>query len=135
MSNDAVFEAEMRLDFLNEVTILLDDCEESYLKIEDPSCRVEELAKIFRAVHSMKGAATLSYPLKIHAPALGPLNCLFNTAHEFGLLLLKADFDTNQLEDIFQILSQTYPTSNFKVMIDALKKTFSLELRLSLEYE
>ena len=56
MSDDANFDEEIKRDFLDEVTGLLDECEESYLKLEDPSCRVEELGKIFRAVHSMKGA-------------------------------------------------------------------------------
>jgi len=56
MTEDEIFEEEIKRDFLNEVTGFLDECEESYLKLEDESCRVEELGKIFRAVHSMKGA-------------------------------------------------------------------------------
>ena len=56
--DDARFEEEVRQDFFTEVTGLLDECEESYLKLEDPSCRVEELGRIFRAVHSMKGAGS-----------------------------------------------------------------------------
>ncbi len=46
---------ELQRDFLGEVTFLLDQCEESYLKLETPELRDEELGKIFRMAHSMKG--------------------------------------------------------------------------------
>lgn len=46
---------ELQRDFLGEVTFLLEQCEESYLKLENPELREEELGKIFRMAHSMKG--------------------------------------------------------------------------------
>ena len=46
----------IRKDFLEETTHLLDSCEESYLRLEKPECRDEELAIIFRLAHSIKGA-------------------------------------------------------------------------------
>jgi two-component system chemotaxis sensor kinase CheA len=49
------FMAELQGDFLNEVTFQLEQCEESYLKLEDPAVRAEELGKIFRLAHSLKG--------------------------------------------------------------------------------
>ena len=58
MDDDSSFDEEIKREFLDEVTGLLEECEESYLKLEDPSCRVEELGKIFRVVHSMKGAGS-----------------------------------------------------------------------------
>lgn len=46
---------EIKKDFLNEVTFDLDQAEESYLKLENPEQRDEELTKIFRLAHSLKG--------------------------------------------------------------------------------
>lgn len=46
----------LQKEFLEEMSFLLEACEESYLKLEDPACRPEELGKIFRLAHSMKGA-------------------------------------------------------------------------------
>ncbi len=46
---------ELQRDFLGEVTFLLEQCEESYLRLENPELREEELGKIFRMAHSMKG--------------------------------------------------------------------------------
>lgn len=56
IGNDQDFIAEVRRDFLEETTFLLDQCEESYLNLEKPEGRSEELGKIFRLAHSMKGA-------------------------------------------------------------------------------
>ncbi len=53
---DAAFLEELQKDFLEEITFLLEDCESSYLKLENPQCRKEELGKIFRLAHSLKGA-------------------------------------------------------------------------------
>ncbi len=55
MSNNNDFILELRKDFLEEAAFLLEQCEESYLKLEQPELRTEELAKIFRLAHSMKG--------------------------------------------------------------------------------
>ncbi len=56
MSEDQDFLKELQKEFLDELQFLLEACEESYLKIENPEIRVEELAKIFRLAHSIKGA-------------------------------------------------------------------------------
>ncbi len=56
MSDDQDFLRELQKEFLDELQFLLEACEESYLKIENPDVRVEELAKIFRLAHSIKGA-------------------------------------------------------------------------------
>ncbi len=50
------FMQQLRVEFLDEVTFLIEQCEESYLKIENPEARAEELDKIFRMAHSIKGA-------------------------------------------------------------------------------
>lgn len=56
MTDDQEFLEQLQKEFLDEVTFLLEQCEESYLHLEDPVCRNEELGKIFRLAHSMKGA-------------------------------------------------------------------------------
>jgi two-component system, chemotaxis family, sensor kinase CheA len=56
VSTDDDFLIELQKEFLDELTFLLEQCEESYMKIEQPEARAEELAKIFRLAHSMKGA-------------------------------------------------------------------------------
>ncbi len=58
MSDDQEFMKELQREFLDEAVFLIDQCEESYLKLEDVSLRAEELAKIFRLAHSLKGAGT-----------------------------------------------------------------------------
>ncbi len=55
LSEDQEFLESLRKDFLDEVTFLLETCEESFLKLEDPQVRPDELGKIFRLAHSMKG--------------------------------------------------------------------------------
>lgn len=49
------FMAELQADFLREVSFQLEQCEGSYLKLENPEVRVEELGKIFMLAHSLKG--------------------------------------------------------------------------------
>lgn len=53
---DQSFIEEIQRDFLDETSFLLEQCEESYLKLDRPENRSEELGKIFRLAHSMKGA-------------------------------------------------------------------------------
>ncbi|MEN9722544.1 MAG: hypothetical protein RJB38_530 [Pseudomonadota bacterium] len=81
-SNDQDFMEELRRDFLTEVSFLLEQCEESYLKLENPDLRQEELGKIFRLAHSLKGTGA----------AVG-FTDLAHFAHrvEDGLTLLRAD--------------------------------------------
>lgn len=57
--NEQDFLQELRKDFLDEATYLLEQCEESYLKLEDPAHRAEELARIFRLAHSIKGGSAV----------------------------------------------------------------------------
>lgn len=56
MAEDQDFMEKLRIEFLDEVTFLLEDCDECYLKLEDADIRSEQLDKIFRLAHSMKGA-------------------------------------------------------------------------------
>jgi len=56
MIEDPEFLKELQKEFLDEVTYLLEQCEESYLKLEHPEHRATELSNIFRLAHSMKGA-------------------------------------------------------------------------------
>ncbi len=56
MSSDQDFLEVLQKEFLDEVTFLLEQCEESYLNLDQPEHREEELGKIFRMAHSMKGA-------------------------------------------------------------------------------
>jgi two-component system, chemotaxis family, sensor kinase CheA len=58
VSDDSEFLRELQKEFLDELQFLLEACEESYMKIENPDVRVEELAKIFRLAHSIKGAGS-----------------------------------------------------------------------------
>jgi two-component system chemotaxis sensor kinase CheA len=55
MSQDD-FLLQIQKEFLEEATFFLNECEESYLKLEDPSVRVDEINKIFRLAHTLKGA-------------------------------------------------------------------------------
>lgn len=56
MSSDDDFMKELQQEFLDQMVFMLDECEESYLKLEKPSTRPEELTKIFRLAHSIKGS-------------------------------------------------------------------------------
>lgn len=56
--NDKIFMEELQRDFLDEASFLVEQCEESYLKLEKPENRREELSKIFRLAHSLKGAGS-----------------------------------------------------------------------------
>lgn len=58
MSMDAEFMEQLRKEFLDEAVFMIEQCEESYLKLEHPECRVVELDKIFRLAHSLKGAGS-----------------------------------------------------------------------------
>ena len=53
------FIIQLRKEFLDEVSFLLEQCEESYLKLENPTLRTEELTNIFRLAHSIKGSGTV----------------------------------------------------------------------------
>lgn len=45
-----------RAEFLEETMYLIEQCEESFLKLEDPTTRSKELDHIFRAAHTIKGS-------------------------------------------------------------------------------
>ncbi len=53
---DEAFMQELRREFLNEASFLLEECEASYLSLDRVEGRGEELGKIFRCAHSLKGA-------------------------------------------------------------------------------
>lgn len=57
MSEDDDFLQEIRKDYLDEVTFLLEECEESFLNLEKNAANAEELSKLFRMAHSVKGGA------------------------------------------------------------------------------
>ncbi len=60
--DDSNFFKELQAEFLNEAIFLIEQCEESYLNLEKPENRKEELGKIFRLAHSLKGAgASVGY--------------------------------------------------------------------------
>lgn len=48
---------ELEKQFIEEIGFMLEECEESFLKMEDPNARSEELVRIFRVAHSIKGSA------------------------------------------------------------------------------
>ncbi len=48
---------ELQEQFIDEIGFMLDDCEESFLKLENIEKRPEELTKIFRLAHCIKGSA------------------------------------------------------------------------------
>ena len=52
--DDTNFFKELQAEFLNEAVFLIEQCEESYLNLEKPENRKEELGKIFRLAHSLR---------------------------------------------------------------------------------
>jgi two-component system chemotaxis sensor kinase CheA len=48
---------ELIKEFLDESFFMLDECEEAFLKLDDESNRKEELARIFRVAHTIKGTS------------------------------------------------------------------------------
>jgi two-component system chemotaxis sensor kinase CheA len=56
MSDDSFF-AELQMDFLNESAFLLEQYEESMMKLENSENPVQDLTDIFRVAHSVKGGA------------------------------------------------------------------------------
>lgn len=54
--DDAKIMEQLKKDFVDEITFMLESCEESYLKLEQPELRAEEIDKIFRLAHSIKGS-------------------------------------------------------------------------------
>lgn len=59
MSDDVFrFEVDdLQREFLEELRFMLDSVEESFLKLDAPQTRQQELTNIFRVLHSIKGAA------------------------------------------------------------------------------
>lgn len=80
-NDDESFIAGLRKEFCDEVSFFLEQSEESYLLLEQPENRAEELTKIFRVVHNIKGTSA----------AVGFVD-LCNFAHEVEncLTLLRA---------------------------------------------
>lgn len=58
MIDDDDFLEELRREFLAEATSLLEQWEESFLKLEDTDNKEEELTTIFRVAHSLKGTSS-----------------------------------------------------------------------------
>lgn len=53
---DDAFVEELKQEFLTEVSFLIEECEASFLKLDKPEHREEELKNIFRLAHSIKGS-------------------------------------------------------------------------------
>lgn len=103
------FIAELQREFLDEVTFLLEQCEESYLKLENPDCRAEELTKIFRLAHSIKGTGA----------AVG-IEDLAGFAHKVEDLLSILRNDPSQVTpEIISLLLKA--GDQFKVRVEMLK--------------
>jgi len=51
------FLKKLRDDFVDEARYLLDQCEECFLNLKNSSSRSDELAKIFRVAHTIKGSS------------------------------------------------------------------------------
>ncbi|MCB0403954.1 MAG: chemotaxis protein CheA [Bdellovibrionales bacterium] len=56
-SDDKAFFEELKREFLSEASFLLEQCDESCLKLDDEGLRQEALDEIFRVFHSVKGGA------------------------------------------------------------------------------
>lgn len=57
MNDFAEFMERARLEFLDEATFLIEQMEESFLKLHDSDNRSSELDEIFRAAHTIKGSS------------------------------------------------------------------------------
>ncbi|MNJ92824.1 Chemotaxis protein CheA [compost metagenome] len=57
MSGDNSFFAELQMDFLNESAFMLEQYEESMIRLENSEDPVSDLTTIFRVAHSVKGGA------------------------------------------------------------------------------
>ncbi len=99
------FVEQLKKEFLDEVTYLLEQCEEAYLKLENPAHRVEELSNIFRVAHSIKGSG-----------AVVGFDDLASFAHvvEDCLTLLRANPDLVSSE-IISLLLQAGDAFKFRV--------------------
>jgi two-component system, chemotaxis family, sensor kinase CheA len=108
-NDQADFVEQLKKEFLDEVTYLLEQCEEAYLKLENPAHRVEELSNIFRVAHSIKGSG-----------AVVGFDDLASFAHvvEDCLTLLRANPDLVNSE-IISLLLQSGDA--FKVRVNMLK--------------
>src|SRR4051812_46970685 len=62
MKDSEEFLQKLRMEYLDEAMFLLEQCEESYLRLDDEANRAKELAHIFRVAHTIKGSgATVGF--------------------------------------------------------------------------
>lgn len=93
--SDEDFLIQIQKEFLEEATFFLSDCEESYLKLEEPESRTEEINKIFRLAHTLKGAGA--------AVGFADLSAFAHKVEDY-LTLLKANTDAIDTEVISLLL-------------------------------
>jgi two-component system chemotaxis sensor kinase CheA len=106
---DEAFMQELRREFLNEASFLLEECEASYLSLDRVDGRGEELGKIFRCAHSLKGAGA----------AVGFLD-LSHFAHAVeDLLSFLRNYPEKITQEITSVLLKTGDA--FKVRVAQLK--------------
>lgn len=94
--SDEDFLVQIQKEFLEEATFFLSDCEESYLKLEDASVRTEEINKIFRLAHTLKGAGA--------AVGFADLSAFAHKVEDY-LTLLKANPDFIDVDVITLLLA------------------------------
>lgn len=98
---------ELQDEFISEVVFLLEQCEEAFLALSDPSEREEQLALIFRLAHSIKGTGS----------AVG-LTDMAQFAHKVEDFLSLLRVDTDQVnEEIISLLLRTGDAFKDKVEI------------------
>ncbi len=135
MSEDQDFLRELQKEFLDELQFLLEACEESYLKIEQPENRADELAKIFRLAHSIKGAgAAVGFnDLSEFAHTLEDCLVILRSRPELvdtetiSILLKSGDAIKKRIEDLRQIPPPAWDISILKAELKAF--TQQLDLR------
>ncbi|MEZ4751989.1 MAG: chemotaxis protein CheA [Bdellovibrionota bacterium] len=109
-SDDKAFFEELKREFLSEASFLLEQCDESCLKLEDEGLRQEALDEIFRIFHSVKGGAAAVGFEDLSRFAHSVENCL-------GILRKSPDLISS---DVTTILFQS--NDALKARIESLKQ-------------
>jgi two-component system chemotaxis sensor kinase CheA len=112
MSHDD-FLVQIQKEFLEEATFFLNECEESYLKLEDPAVRPDEINKIFRLAHTLKGAGA--------AVGFSDLSAFAHKVEDY-LTLLKSQPEKVDTHVITLLLNCG---DRLKVRIESLKRDMS----------
>jgi two-component system chemotaxis sensor kinase CheA len=106
------FEKELKLDFLEEATQLLENTEQAFLQLEDDLENKELIDEIFRFAHNLKGTSR----------AVG-FGVVAEFTHEVENLILKIKQDEIQLNDaVVSVLLEC--NDHIELMITELKEDF-----------